>query len=118
MMNGHKPLCHSSFRQIPQLVPDFRETPRTVGIELCFLPACPEGEVWGWPICHGCAVRGRGFDSRPPPPNLCPTEGFGLCRPALVGRRRTGSCLSGADPVPGPLASEQLTALQPISFGG
>ncbi len=30
MMNGHKPLRHNSFRQIAQLDPAFRETPRTV----------------------------------------------------------------------------------------
>ena len=30
MMNGHKPLRHNSFRQIAQLAPASRETPRTV----------------------------------------------------------------------------------------
>ena len=30
MMNGHKPLRHNSFRQIAQLDPASRETPRTV----------------------------------------------------------------------------------------
>ena len=30
MMNGQKPVSHNSFRQIPQRVTDFRETPRTV----------------------------------------------------------------------------------------